>query len=238
MRAGTEPRLINRTGISVSPELSQELIDAALSAKPSSPGNDHGMATVRIDYGRNAEPIGSIPLPVDPEAAEAEAEEPDLAVLMDKLGERLAFERTGVRIYQTLLSKFETSGPIPGGPTLQDLLHIQEEELGHFELLKGVIESLGGDPTAVTPSADVAAVLSGGIPQVLADPRTTLRQGLDAVLVAELTDNDGWELLIKLCEQLDESELAAQFRLALESEAEHLQNVRRWIEKTTVMNGS
>jgi len=117
-------------------------------------------------------------------------------------------------------------------------LHIQEEELGHFELVKSAIESLGGDPTAVTPSADLTGVLSSGIPQVLADPRTTLRQCLDAVLVAELTDNDGWQLLIKICESLAGAELAAQSRLALSSEAEHLDNVRRWIEDATVSKGS
>jgi rubrerythrin len=233
MRTSTEPRLINRTGMGLSPELGRELVDAALSAKPSSAGDDHGLATLRIDYARSAEPVGTVPVPLEAEAAEAEADDPRMSVLIDKLGERLAFERSGVRIYQALLSKLE-SGPLPGGPTTQELLHIQEEELSHYELVKSSIESLGGDPTAVTPSADITGVLSCGIPQVLADPRTTLRQGLDAVLVAELTDNDGWQLLIKLCDELEEKELAEQFREALRSEAEHLANVRRWLENTTL----
>jgi hypothetical protein len=239
MKTTTEPHL-NRTGMSFSPELAEELIEAALSTKPSAPGDEHGMAALRMDYARGAGPVGSIPLPVeeDAENVDVKMDDPGMAILMDKLGERLAFERTGVRIYQALLSKLEASGPLPGGPTPEELLHIQEEELGHFELVKSTIESLGGDPTAVTPSADVTGVVSSGIPQVLADPRTTLRQCLDAILVAELTDNDGWQLLIKICENLEEDELVAQFRLALSSEAEHLENVRRWIESTTVSDGS
>jgi hypothetical protein len=234
---------VNRTGMSFSPELGEELIEAALSTKPSAPGDEHGMAALRMTYARDAAPVGSIPLPVQEDDDEevdvdVDLEDSSVAILMDKLGERLAFERTGVRIYQALLSKLESSPPLPGGPTVPELLHIKEEELGHFELIKSAIESLGGDPTSVTPSADVTGVLSSGIPQVLADPRTTLRQCLDAVLVAELTDNDGWQLLIKICESLAEDELAAQFRLALSSEAEHLDNVRRWIESTTVSSGA
>jgi hypothetical protein len=233
MKSSTDSGM-NRTGMRVSPELGQELIDAALRAKPSAPGNDQGLAAIRIEYGRQAEPLGSVPVLQQEAAEEAEADEPGMAILTDKLGERLAFERSGVRLYQALLSKLESEGPLPGGPTVQELLHIQEEELAHFELVQSAIEGLGGDPTAVTPSADVTSVASSGLPQVLTDPRTTLRQCLDVILVAELTDNDGWQLLIKLCEEAGEDVLASKFQDALAAEAEHLENVRRWIEQSTV----
>ena len=41
-----------------------------------------------------------------------------------------------------------------------------------------------------------------GIMQVLTDPRSSLAQCLQVMLTAELTDNDGWELLIKLADNL------------------------------------
>jgi hypothetical protein len=234
MKASTQSGM-NRTGMSISPVLSAELIEAALHTIPSARGDERGVAEVRKEYARDAEPIGTAPpADGDPEQAEGEADDPATARLLDKLGERLAFERTGVRLYQTLISKLESSDPLPGGPSLAELLHIEEEEHAHFELVKNAIESLGGDPTAVTPSADLTAVMSTGFLQVLSDPRTDLRQGLDAILVVELADNDGWSLLIKLCEEVDEPDLASQFSEALASEAEHLENVRRWLEAATI----
>lgn len=51
---------------------------------------------------------------------------------LDKLSERLAFERTGVRLYEALLNKCQTLGESAPGPTLEDIEHIGSEELEHF----------------------------------------------------------------------------------------------------------
>jgi ABC-type phosphate/phosphonate transport system substrate-binding protein len=67
---------------------------------------------------------------------------------------------------------------------------------------------LGGDATVQTPSADVAGVISHGVSQIMSDPRTTVAQSLQAVLTAELADNDGWQMLQDLTEQLGHAELA------------------------------
>ena len=56
------------------------------------------------------------------------------------------------------LIKFESEGGWEGGPTAEELRQIREEELQHFEMLKECMQTLGGDPTAMTPAADVAAV--------------------------------------------------------------------------------
>ena len=76
-----------------------------------------------------------------------------------------------------------------------------------------------------------------GIMQVLADPRTTLAQCLNAILSAELTDNAGWELLIQLAEQAGESELAGRFLGALTQEQEHLVTVKGWLT-TLIVEGA
>src|SRR5690606_1425878 len=104
---------------------------------------------------------------------------------------------------------------------LADLQHIMEEEFQHFQMLTEVIGEMGGDPTSQTPCADISAVAAMGLIQVLTDPRTTLAQGLQALLTAELTDNAAWELLIELAEQGGHDELVPPFQKALSSETEH-----------------
>lgn len=150
---------------------------------------------------------------------------------MDKLSERLAFERTGTRLYEALYNKCETLGETTPGPTLEDIAHIGSEELEHFLLLNRIITELGGDPTVESPCADVAGVTSLGIMQVLTDPRTSMAQCLQAMLTAELTDNDGWQLLIKLTENLGHDDLKSQFEEALANEEKHLLNVRTWLSE-------
>jgi tRNA isopentenyl-2-thiomethyl-A-37 hydroxylase MiaE len=103
------------------------------------------------------------------------------------------------------------------------------DELSHFVLVREAIEKLGADPTALTPSANLVSVASKGVPEVLVDPRTNLVQCLEALMMAELTDNAGWELLVELAQSLGQHELAEQFEQALMAEAEHLQLVRNWL---------
>lgn len=218
---------INRTGIATAAELAAEMVEGTQEFPPSAPGDDQEIARVRGDYIENADPVGTIPPPLDqPENA---SEEAHLTEFIDKLGGRLAFERSGVRLYSALLSKFDAYGSFAGGPERVDLEHIRDEELQHFHMLSATVEELGGDPTAVTPEADVEATLSRGILDVLVDPRTTFVQGLQAILVAELADNDCWYLLSTLATQMGKDELAAVFAEAESHEREHLTNVRTWL---------
>jgi rubrerythrin len=150
-------------------------------------------------------------------------------LLLDKLGERLAFERTGTRLYEALVSKYDAFGSFAGGPSREDLEHVLEEEYRHFTLLQSVIEQLGGDPTAVTPSANLHATATQGIQMVIVDPRTTLLQSLEAILMAELTDNACWEALIELVQVVGEDALVQPFEQAFTTEQEHLLKVHAWL---------
>ena len=232
---------MNRTGIALSPIDSKELIEAALNTTPSMEGSDETASAMRLDYASDSEPVGTVPPPASVKGAVGTVVKAvkgeSMSVFMDKLGERLAFERTGTRLYEALVTKFKASKPLPGGPTLEDLLEIQADEHRHFDLLRETMKKLGGDPTAVTPSADVAAVASMGLPQVISDPRTTLKQGLEAILVAELVDNDGWLLLATLAERMGHKDLAEKFREALAQEQEHLVLVRSWVTEATLVDG-
>jgi rubrerythrin len=152
----------------------------------------------------------------------------ETTLLLDKLGERLAFERTGTRLYETLLEKVADGG-FDGGPSRSDLERIRDEEAAHFRMLHEKVVELDGDPTAVTPSADVAGVASTGVVAVVSDARTSLAESLEAILVAELADRDGWERLVALAEQAGQDDLAQAGREAERTEQEHLTKVRGWL---------
>jgi rubrerythrin len=223
----------NRTGIAMSPIDAADIIKEARNAKPSTDGADgEALDVMRLPYDQDAEPLGTVPPPASLKGAVKAAgkalkgESP--SVLLDKLGERLAFERTGVRLYEALIHKRKAE-PSDGNsePSVEQLEHFRIEEAEHFELIADCIREMGGDPTVETPSADVVGVLSSGLPKVLSDPRTTFRQGLEAILVAELADNDGWKLLIELAPN---DAMKARFYKALEQEDEHLTRVRTWLE--------
>jgi bacterioferritin (cytochrome b1) len=221
----------NRTGMQTSPELAEEIIEGASNATPSSEGGAEDIAEYRGEYIAEGFPIGSMPMMPASEEGEAEEEEAGMAVFLDKLSERLAFERQGVRLYEALLNKCQTLGESAPGPTLEDIEHIGSEELEHFLLINNAITEIGGDPTVQSPCADVVGVMSLGIVQVLTDPRSSLAQCLQAMLTAELTDNDGWELLIKLADNLGFDDMKAEFETALAHEEEHLVNVRSWLSE-------
>ncbi|MGH7266693.1 MAG: ferritin-like domain-containing protein, partial [Candidatus Rokuibacteriota bacterium] len=201
----------NRTGIAQAPELARDMVAATREFPPSSQGSAEDLAAVRAACAEAWEPAGTLSAPAGmldkAKMAGKAATGAQPTVFMDKLGERLAFERSGVRLYEALLSKHRAYGAFEGGPDADDLQHICDEEHRHFQLLSAAIEQLRGDPTAVTPSANLHAAASAGIVAVLADPRTSLLQCLEAILVAELADNDGWEALCELARKAGEDEL-------------------------------
>ena len=234
-----EEFFVNRTGIMLNPTLGAELLQGAKETMPSSEGDGDELRRERADYVEEALPLGSNPSVVDgTDASQVEEPSPDdsrMAVLLDKLGERLAFERQGTRLYEAFIQKVETlASADPDGPDVENLRHICAEELEHFKLLQEAIVNLGGDATVQSPSADVAGVLSHGALQIVSDPRTTVAQGLQALLTAELVDNDGWEMLQNLAEQLGYTDLAEECGSALEEEREHLESVRTWASNLTL----
>jgi len=152
-------------------------------------------------------------------------------VLSDKLAGRLAFERTGTRLYDALIGKFLTRKDEASTLTVDQLQQFRAEEAAHLGLCWDALLQLGADPTAVTPMADTNAVASIGLMQVIADPRMTIAQSLHAIHVAELVDNDGWRLLIKLARELGQDDMVGKFQTALEEEDRHLASLREWMEQ-------
>jgi rubrerythrin len=237
---GTGP---NRTGAAMKPEDIGRMLKAVEDLSPPVP-----ISTLRIDVERQtyiseADAVGSIPSQPPGKRGRQkgtpERQSAGSAIFLDKLGERIAFERTGTRLYTALISKHlalvnagdDVLPAVNGGETATETLQrIRAEELAHFHLLCDCVTQLGADPTAQTPCADVTAAASMGLLQVITDPRTTLAQSLNAILTAELTDNAGWELLIKLAEDAEQPEMAKLFSQALRAEERHLTTVKGWLE--------
>lgn len=230
------PMGMNKTGMQMAPLDAAEMKTGVPEAMmPSAPGDDRALADMRGRYITEAEPVGSVPVPGTIAGAVTTGMEMmagnQPALLLDKLGERLAFERTGTRLYDALITKFEALQDGSTGMTLADLRQIRQDEARHFSIVAEAIESLGGDPTAQTPGADLVGVESSGLMQAVTDPRTTIAQSLHAILVAELTDNAGWEMLLALAEEQGQAAMMTDFSLALTEERTHLQRVQKWFEE-------
>jgi ferritin-like metal-binding protein YciE len=231
----------NRTGQQTSPQLSREMNEIVQPV--SAAAADASVLTeVRLGYIREAEPLGSLPPPatvrgkVKAAAKTLQGDRPQ--VFIDKLAERLAYERGGTRLYDAVIAKFIAHAHELPDVTVQELVDIREEEASHAALIRTCIEQLGADPTAQTPSADLVGVATAGFLQAAADPRTTLTQTLQVALAAELVDVASWETLIWMAEEMGEDAMMERFRKALEHENEHLAKVRSWFESLTMASGS
>lgn len=227
---------MNRTGLASGPLAADDMIDYAQAEGARAPDQEGASEAMHMAYMEQAEAVGTVPVPATSRAA-SPADKPagrKPGVLIDKLGERLAFERAGTRLYEAMLLKCGAaeSGAHPIG--VPQLARIRDEEEAHFRLVKQALESLGADPTAMTPSADVAGVQGLGLMQVITDPRTTIAQGLNALLTAELSDNAAWELLIELARASGHDELGERFGEALRQEGEHLAMVRGWLREAVL----
>jgi rubrerythrin len=215
LRAGA-----NRTGLAIAPER-RGMLDVPSELGPTTRGSADQIAAVRIRYSREGGPPGTMPR--EPHVAF------DQLLLLDLLGARLAFERSGVRLYDALIAKHDAFDGFSGGPERRDLAHIRDEEHAHMRMLKDLIVELGGDPTVVTPCANRELVASKGIADVLLDPRTSLLDGLESIVIAELADHEQWIGLVDVARELGRDELVRDFVAAQSTEDEHLSKVRSWI---------
>jgi len=232
---------MNRTGVRTS-RIDVKTMQQAAERVGAGPGDESEIATLRANYIAEADPLGTVPPPATlkgvAKAGMQKLSGDNPEVLIDKLGERMAFERGGTRLYDSLITKYQAMSEQAPAVSLERLQEFRDAEARHFALVADALEELGADPTAQTPGADVTGIEAMGLMQVLDDPRTTLPQCLHAVLVAELADNAGWELLIKLAEEVDQDQLAETFRGALAEEQQHLEQLKAWHEQSVLDEAS
>jgi rubrerythrin len=232
---------MNRTGMQMSPVGQSRMREVTEMTQPTSEGDASAIAELRATYIAESDALGTVPPPgtikgVVKSGAQVLLGGKRPQAFIDKLGERLAFERTGTRLYEALIGKCEAPHEGPEVVDIEQLRHFCREEAEHFALVKECIEKLGADPTAQTPCADLAGVEGMGLMQVVTDPKTSIVQSLHAILVAELTDNAAWEELVALAREMGQDDMAVKFEEAASHEAEHLEAVKRWHLEATLQD--
>jgi hypothetical protein len=235
---------INRTGIQMSPRHAEEMLnaskmlDTAASDEQGEAVDGGALSATRLEYIATADPLGSVPAPATLKGAAKSGAKMLTGrrpqVFIDKLAERLAFERGGTRLYDAVYAKAIANDAELDKVSAQELLEIRDDEARHALLIKECMETLGADPTAQTPCADLAGVETAGLLQAASDPRTSLAQTLHAALAAELIDNEGWENLITLARDMGHDDMATRFQAALTEEGDHLIKVRKWYAALTM----
>lgn len=224
----------NFTGVQMSPKDTKSLLEAVDAIRPDVPGDSKAIMMERAVRTEEADRIGSVPIPGSAKGMlkstfdMAMGKSPEL--LVDKLGERLAFERSGVRLYDAMIAKAKAMNTAESD-LVQVLQHIRDEEFEHMNLVAEAIETLGADPSAQTPCADIVGVKSMGVMQVLTDPRTNISQGINSLLTLELEDNAAWELLIELAEAGGHPNIAKSFHKAKEQEDDHLIKIKTLLRR-------
>lgn len=236
MAEKTEHMGMNKTGVQMSPLNTKRMLedDNRILAR-GQPGDETQMAELRQSYIRESNGFGSIPVPGTLKGMASAAmdmlkgDRPQ--ILIDKLAERLAMERTATRLYDALLTKLPLVDEGKVSITAEDVASIRGDEARHALLISEAIASIGGDPTAMTPSADNVGVEAMGLVQVLGDPRSSLAQSLHALLTAELSDGVGWETLIALAHEMGHRDMVDHFSDALLQERKHQAMIQNWYEE-------
>ncbi|MGZ4967985.1 MAG: hypothetical protein ACXV8O_00225 [Methylobacter sp.] len=228
---------LNRTPTQLHPGMTQSMVEGYDEFPIHAEEISVDAFTLRKNYIRNAEELGSVPLPSTFRGAVSTGMQAvrgnSPSVLIDKLGERMAFERSGVRFYDALITKCQSAEPALDTAVLEQF---RNDEAEHFALVRDCIKTMGGDPTAQTPCADSAGMAAMGLMQVMNDPRSSIPQCVEVILMAELTDLAGWELLIELVDEANLDEYIGRFQKAKLTEDDHMRTIKKWLERLTLNN--
>ncbi|HEX8479065.1 MAG TPA: ferritin-like domain-containing protein [Telluria sp.] len=226
---------MNKTGVQMSPFDTKAMLSDDNILERGYVADETAAARLRQSYIRESDGLGSIPVPGTMTGMASMGVHMLMGdmpqVLLDKMAERLAMERTATRLYDALLTKLEVVTAGRSSINLEQVASIRGDEARHALLLADAIASLGGDPTSMTPSADLAGVEAMGLVQVLNDPCTSLAQSLHALLTAELSDGVGWETLVALAHEQSHPDLVDGFSTALQQERKHLAMIQTWYEE-------
>ena len=150
----------------------------------------------------------------------------NLGRVLDLLNERLAFERAGVKLYDTILARMRSSGDPRVKEVMAQIQQNRDEEKEHEEWLEEQIRALGGDDHAPSEKSILVQTEAEGIEHVvMRDPN--LLHDFHALLTAELADNAGWELLVELASEFGDRDAKKEFKKRLHEEEEHLVLVRK-----------
>jgi len=156
--------------------------------------------------------------------------EKNVGRVIDLLNERLAFERTGVRLYDRILLRMRLSDDPQMERMIDRMQRFRDQEWEHEEWLEEQIRALHGDDHLPTEKSVLVMAETQGIERVVhRDPR--LPHDFHALLTAELADNGGWDLLVRIADEFGDYDAKREFRKRLREEQEHVLFVRKAVER-------
>jgi bacterioferritin (cytochrome b1) len=151
--------------------------------------------------------------------------------VIDLLTERLVFERSAVKLYDSIVEQIERSGEIAYAPLVDQLREHGAEEKAHEEWLEAQVRALGGDAHGQTEMSRLVQTESLGIEKVVLAADGSIPHLLHALLAAELVDNAGWDMLVELADDAGDRMTKRELKQRLHEEEEHLRFVQRALER-------
>jgi bacterioferritin (cytochrome b1) len=156
----------------------------------------------------------------------------NVAKVIDLLSERLAFERAGVKLYDTLHGRLRVATDPALKALLEQVEHNRDEEEEHVEWLEGQIRALGGDAHTPTERSVLVRAESEGVERVMRRD-DSIPHDFHALLTAELADNAGWDLLVQIADEFGDAAAKKEFKKRLQEEEQHLLFVRKTLLELT-----
>lgn len=154
--------------------------------------------------------------------------------VIDLLCERLAFERSGIRLYDRIVAAMQGSADSELHSLQATMEEHRAEEKEHEQWLEAQVRALGGDASAQTEGSRLVSREAAGIEEVATNDAADLQHLMHALLAAEAVDNAGWELLVELAEDVNDRDARREFTRRLHHEREHLAFVRHVMERLAV----
>lgn len=131
-------------------------------------------------------------------------------LLIRKLGEKLAFERAFLRLYEAYLKKRWGAARSLGNPLaegLQEFDRIVTHKRRQVERLREMIWDRGGDPNALVPSEELSAIAQLGIVTVFTSADSSLKSLAHAVRVVELAGRSSGLYLARIAAAANDNDL-------------------------------
>ena len=153
------------------------------------------------------------------------------AKVLDLLIARLQYERSGVKLYDSILAKIAAQQDPDAQRMVETLQEHRNEEKEHEEWLEECVRQMGGDAHGTSDMAELESRESKGIEEILLDGDNDIVHIFHALLAAELADNAGWDLLVQIADEAGDRDAKKQFKKRLHEEEEHLLFVRRVMER-------
>jgi ferritin-like metal-binding protein YciE len=156
------------------------------------------------------------------------------AQVVDLLCERLAFERSTVRLYDRILTAVRLSPDARTRDLLATMQKHRDEEDEIARWLEGRIRQLGGDEGAETDLSRLVTREARGIEEVAENDAADVTHLLHALLAVEGVDNAGWDLLVHLADAAGDGQAKRELERCLRQERQHLAFVRDAIERLAI----